>query len=65
VFPGLLGNGDPLLVWSAASHEVGHTLGLYHDQLLSTTNQCASYANQTDYYNGQYNNYYWAPIMGE
>jgi hypothetical protein len=64
VFPAMLNNGNPVLVWSAASHEVGHSLGLYHDQLLSTLPGCSSYQNQS-YYDGLANNYYWAPIMGE
>jgi hypothetical protein len=64
VFPVDLGN-DPIRVWSAASQEIGHTLGLYHDMLVSTLPGCSGYPNQTNYYDGQFNNYYWAPIMGE
>jgi hypothetical protein len=64
VFPVDLGNG-PLRVWSAASHEIGHTFGLYHDMLVNTLTGCYEYPNQTNYYDGQYNNYCWAPIMGE
>jgi hypothetical protein len=64
VFPASLKNGDPAMVWSAASHEVGHSLGLLHDQMLSTLPGCFSFPNQS-YYDGNANNYYWAPIMGE
>jgi autotransporter-associated beta strand protein len=49
VFPGNLGNSEKNIA-EAASHEVGHTLGLSHDGTSSV-----------DYYNGHGN---WAPIMG-
>lgn len=47
-----LANGEKYIA-EAAAHEVGHTLGLYHDGLGGTT--------PTQYYQGQGN---WAPIMG-
>lgn len=51
VFEEQLGNGYPKYVAEAASHEVGHTLGLNHDG--TTTG--------SEYYEGHAN---WAPIMG-
>ena len=51
VFPLNLGPNDEKNIAEAASHEAGHTLGLYHD---GTTTGDA-------YYTGQGN---WAPIMG-
>lgn len=53
VFKSELGNGYPKYVAEAASHEVGHTLGLYHDGLIGGSS----------YYDGTNNNN-WAPIMG-
>jgi hypothetical protein len=50
VFSNKLGNGSEKYVTDAASHETGHTLGLYHDG-----------ADGTAYYAGHGN---WAPIMG-
>ncbi len=47
-----LANGEKYIA-EAVSHEVGHTLGLYHDGLSGTS--------ATEYYQGQGN---WAPIMG-
>lgn len=50
-----LGGGAPKYVVEAASHEMGHNLGLSHD---GTTTRAA-------YYNGQGSGYTrWAPIMG-
>lgn len=51
VFPPQLGNGYPKYVGEAASHEIGHTVGLNHDGLT----------DGTEYYGGHNN---WAPIMG-
>lgn len=51
VFPAQLGAGNEKYVAEAASHEVGHTLGLNHD----------GQTNGTEYYQGHGN---WAPIMG-
>jgi PKD repeat protein len=48
-FTAQLANGEKYIA-ECASHEAGHTLGLYHDG-----------ANGTEYYAGQGN---WAPIMG-
>jgi hypothetical protein len=42
----------------ACSHEVGHTLGLYHDGLINSANP-----KEGEYYGGISNNP-WAPIMG-
>lgn len=50
VFPRSLGNNAKYIA-EAASHEVGHTLGLYH----------SSQSNGTEYYQGHAD---WAPIMG-
>jgi PKD repeat protein len=47
-----LANGEKYIA-EAVSHEVGHTLGLYHDGLGGSS--------PTGYYSGQGN---WAPIMG-
>ncbi|PYU86688.1 MAG: hypothetical protein DMG08_29395, partial [Acidobacteria bacterium] len=52
-----LGNGEKAIA-EAASHEVGHTLGLHHDGL---TVCCDALYGGTTYYSGQGN---WAPIMG-
>ena len=51
VFTAQLGNGNEKYVAEAASHEVGHTLGLSHDGVTGGS----------AYYSGQGN---WAPIMG-
>lgn len=50
VFPRSLGNNAKYTA-EATSHEVGHTLGLYH----------SSQSNGTEYYQGHAD---WAPIMG-
>ena len=50
VFPKELGNNARYIA-EAASHEVGHTVGLYH----------SSQSNGTEYYAGHAD---WAPIMG-
>jgi PKD repeat protein len=52
VFTQQLANGEKYIA-EAISHEVGHTLGLYHDGL--------SGSSPTEYYQGQGT---WAPIMG-
>ena len=52
VFAAQLANGEKYIA-EAASHEAGHTLGLYHDGAGGTS--------PTEYYYGQGN---WAPIMG-
>lgn len=58
VFSRNLGGGVPKLVAEAASHEVGHTLGLTHDGELPDT-------NFDTYYNGHGSGATgWAPIMG-
>ncbi len=51
VFPAQLGAGNEKYTAEAASHEIGHTLGLRHD----------GQTNGTEYYAGHGN---WAPIMG-
>jgi hypothetical protein len=51
VFSNHLGNGNEKYVSEASSHEVGHTLGLYHD----------GKSGGTEYYAGHFD---WAPIMG-
>jgi len=50
VFPRSLGNNAKYIA-EATSHEIGHTLGLYH----------SSQSNGTEYYQGHAD---WAPIMG-
>lgn len=52
VFAGSLANSDRYIA-DAASHEVGHTVGLYHDGATGT--------GATEYYQGHGD---WAPIMG-
>lgn len=52
VFSGQLGNSEKYM-GEAISHEVGHTLGLYHDGIGG--------GSPSEYYFGQGN---WAPIMG-
>ncbi len=52
VFTGQLGNYDKYIA-EAVSHEVGHTLGLYHDGIGGIS--------PSEYYYGQGD---WAPIMG-
>jgi PKD repeat protein len=51
VFPAQLGNGNEKFVAEAASHEIGHTLGLSHDGTI----------DGTEYFAGTTT---WAPIMG-
>ena len=51
VFTAQLGNGYEKYVADAAAHEIGHTLGLYHD----------GKTDGTGYYTGHNG---WAPIMG-
>jgi PKD repeat protein len=55
VFATALGNNEKYVA-DSASHEIGHTLGLYHDGLVATSTSAA-----TEYYAGHSN---WAPIMG-
>ncbi|HEX5105711.1 MAG TPA: choice-of-anchor D domain-containing protein, partial [Pirellulaceae bacterium] len=55
VFEDALGNGNPKYVAEAASHEAGHTFGLYH-QAVWNGNQLVE-----EYNSGDSN---WAPIMG-
>jgi PKD repeat protein len=50
IFPSALGNSASYVAY-AASHEIGHTLGLYH----------SSQTDGTEYYSGHSD---WAPIMG-
>lgn len=52
IFAGSLGNSDRYIA-DAASHEIGHTMGLFHDG--------ATGAGATEYYQGHGD---WAPIMG-
>jgi PKD repeat protein len=52
VFAAQLANGEKYIA-EAISHEVGHTMGLYHDGVGGTS--------PTEYYYGQGD---WAPIMG-
>ncbi|MFT6393251.1 MAG: hypothetical protein ACJA14_002780, partial [Ilumatobacter sp.] len=60
VFSTNLGNGNPKSVAEAASHEVGHTLGLYHDG-IATVDADTGAESTTTYYRGHGA---WAPIMG-
>ncbi len=55
VFEDNLGNGNPRYVAEAASHEAGHTFGLYHQAVWSGN-------TKTDEYNPGTAD--WAPIMG-
>ncbi|MFK7917327.1 MAG: zinc-dependent metalloprotease family protein [Ilumatobacter sp.] len=59
VFSSNLSNGNAKSVAEAASHEVGHALGLYHDGVDRVDDQ----GNRTNlgYYSGHGD---WAPIMG-
>jgi subtilisin-like proprotein convertase family protein len=63
VFEENVANGDPKSVAEATSHEVGHTVGLYHDGLVVLGQQ-----NPTEYYPGHGPGLGfptgWAPIMG-
>jgi subtilisin-like proprotein convertase family protein len=63
VFPDNVNMGDPKSVSEAASHEVGHTVGLYHKGLVVLGQQ-----NPTEYYVGHGPGLGfptgWAPIMG-
>lgn len=60
VFTSQLGNGNIKYVAEAASHEAGHTLGLYHDGTLATATTTAQ-----GYYAGHGSGETaWAPIMG-
>lgn len=60
VFPRNLGPNYAKYVWEAASHELGHTLGLFHDGLTPNPAPGALYPDGTYYYSGHGN---WAPIM--
>lgn len=56
VFTAQLGTGNEKYTAEATSHEIGHTLDLYHDgRVASTTNSAEGY------FQGHGN---WAPIMG-
>lgn len=63
VFEDNVNNGDPKGVAEAVSHEVGHTVGLYHDGQIVLGQQ-----NPTEYYPGHGMGLGsptgWAPIMG-
>uniref|UniRef100_A0A383WDE7 Peptidase C-terminal archaeal/bacterial domain-containing protein n=1 Tax=Tetradesmus obliquus TaxID=3088 RepID=A0A383WDE7_TETOB len=61
VFPRNLGPNYAKYVWEAVSHELGHTLGLFHDGLTPNPAPGALYPDGTYYYSGHGN---WAPIMG-
>lgn len=59
VFSDNTGKGSPSAVAVAASHEIGHTLGLKHD------GQAAIFGPATEYYKGHGSGTTsWAPIMG-
>ena len=60
VFSSNLGNGHPKSVAEAASHEVGHTLGLRHDG-VTTVDPDTGAEETLGYYVGHGD---WAPIMG-
>ncbi|GAB3851984.1 hypothetical protein GCM10028801_02370 [Nocardioides maradonensis] len=57
IFTASLGPNDPKFVADAASHEIGHTLGLSHDGLYP-----AGSAAHQEYYPGRGG---WGPIMGD
>ncbi len=59
VFSSNLANGSPKSTAEAASHEIGHTLGLSHDG-ITTTDENGN-TTTSGYYSGHGD---WAPIMG-
>ncbi|HEX3150787.1 MAG TPA: proprotein convertase P-domain-containing protein, partial [Gemmataceae bacterium] len=60
VFENNLANGDEKATAEAASHEVGHTVGLNHDGLYPSSDP-----RHVEYYEGQGSGTTgWAPIMG-
>lgn len=61
-YSGLVYGGSPKMVAEAASHEVGHNLGLSHDG-ATDSNPHDSTNDATPYYGGHPNGE-WAPIMG-
>lgn len=60
VFSNHLAQGSAKQVGEAASHEAGHTFGLYHDGQVAHQDGAVSVAKKS-YYSGHG---YWAPIMG-
>ncbi|WP_302184773.1 Ig-like domain-containing protein [Planktothrix tepida] len=61
VFEENLGNGDPKYTAEAISHEVGHSLGLYHQSTYDANgNKTAEYSSGSG--TGETG---WAPIMGK
>jgi hypothetical protein len=67
-FEDQLGNGNPKYTADCITHEVGHTLGLMHDGLLSTAAEASTSWYKTyglTYYVGHGSGETgWAPIMG-
>ncbi|HJQ07730.1 MAG TPA: fibronectin type III domain-containing protein [Nocardioides sp.] len=57
IFTAALGPNDPKFVADAASHEIGHTLGLSHDGLYPSGT-----SSHQEYYPGRAG---WGPIMGD
>lgn len=61
VFSNHLAQGSAKSVAEAASHEVGHALGLLHDGQSAHTNGSGQPVGSSSYYSGHGD---WAPIMG-
>jgi hypothetical protein len=57
IFASALGPNDPTYVADAASHEIGHTLGLSHDGLYPSGS-----SSHQEYYPGKSG---WGPLMGD